>query len=256
MRLVAALLVLGLAAGCGDDDGGDTAPAAQAPPFAGLPWVLSSGLDVEGWEQTAPSAVFKNGTLGGSTGCNRYTSPYTVDGEALKLGAIASTQMACPPPADQVERAYVDALKRVAEWRMDDAELVLLDDGDAELLRFREASPVGEWEVTAFLKGSAVASPLPGTSITATFTEDGKLSGSAGCNRYTTSFTTDRGAIEIEPPASTKKLCPEEPEGVMDQEAAYLTALLSAVQYRVDGGSLSLLSADGTYVATFARPRP
>ena len=255
MRVVAALLLLGLAAGCGDDDGGDTAPAPQAPPFAGVPWVLSSGLDVEGWEQTAPSVVFKDGTLGGSTGCNRYTAPYTVDGESLTLGAIASTQMACPPPADEVERGYVDALKQVAQWRMDDAALVLLDDGAAELLRYREASPVGEWEVTAFLSGSAVASPLPGTSITATFTEDGKLTGSAGCNRYTTSFTTDHGGIEIEPAASTKKLCPE-PEGVMDQEAAYLAALPSAVQYRVDGGSLSLLSADGTYVATFARPRP
>ena len=255
MRVVAALLLLGLAAGCGEDDGGDTAPVAQAPPFAGVPWVLSSGLDVEGWEQTAPSAVFKDGTLGGSTGCNRYTGPYTVDGESLTLGAIASTQMACPPPAGEVERAYLDALQQVAQWRMDDAELVLLDDGATELLRYREASAVGEWEVTAFLSGSAVASPVPGTSITATFTEDGKLSGSAGCNRYTTSFTTDHGRIEIEPAASTKKLCPE-PEGVMDQEAAYLAALPSAVEYRVDGGSLSLLSADGTYVATFARPRP
>jgi heat shock protein HslJ len=252
MRVVAVLLVLGLVVGCGDDDEADTAPAAQAPAFTGVPWVLSSGLDVEGWEQTAPSAVFEDGTLGGSTGCNRYTSRYTVDGEALTLGAIASTQMTCPPPADKVERAYVDALQRVAQWRMDDAEFVLLDDGAAELLRYREASPVGEWAVTGFLSGSAVASPLPGTSITATFTEDGKLSGSGGCNRYTTSFTMDRGAIEIEPPASTKKLCPET-EGVMDQEAAYLRALLSAAEYRVDGGSLSLLSADGTYVATFTR---
>jgi heat shock protein HslJ len=253
MRLVVALLVLGLAAGCGDDDEGDTAPAAHAPPFAGVPWVLSSGLDVEGWERTAPSAVFEDGTLGGSTGCNRYTSTYTVDGEALTLGAIASTQMACPPPADEVERAYVDALQQVAQWRMDDAELVLLDDGAAELLRYREASPLGEWEVTAFLNGSAVASPLPGTSITATFTEGGKLTGSGGCNRYTTSFTTDQGRMRIEAPASTKKHCPE-PAGVMEQEAAYLAVLPSAVQFRVDGGSLSLLSADGTYVATLTRP--
>lgn len=255
MRLVAALLVLGLAAGCGDDDGGDTAPAAQAPPFAGLPWVLSSGLDVEGWERTAPSAVFKDGTLGGSTGCNRYTSRYTVDGEALTLGAIASTQMACPPPADEVERAYVDALQQVAQWRMDDAELVLLDNGAAELLRYREASALGEWEVTAFLKGSAVASPLPETSITATFAEGGKLTGSAGCNRYTASFTANQGRMKIDAPASTRKHC-DEPEGVMEQEAAYLAVLPSAVEYRVDGGSLSLLSADGTYVATLTRPRP
>jgi hypothetical protein len=32
---------------------------------------------------------------------------------------------------------------------------------------------------------------------------------------------------------------------------AYLAALPTAVQYRLDGGSLALLSADGTYVASF-----
>jgi heat shock protein HslJ len=83
-------------------------------------------------------------------------------------------------------------MQQVAQWRMDGAELVLLDDGAVELLRYRESSALGEWEVTAFLKGSAVASPLPGTSITATFTEGGKLTGSAGCNRNTASFTRTR----------------------------------------------------------------
>ena len=127
-----------------------------------------------------------------------------------------------------MERAYVDALGRVAGWRLDGEELVLLDEDDAEVLRYAAASPVGDWEVTAFLNGDAVSSPLPGTTLTATFGDDGTLSGSSGCNRYTTTYTTDQGAIEIAPPAGTKKLCPE-PEGVMEQEAAYLAALPTAV---------------------------
>ena len=44
-----------------------------------------------------------------------------------------------------------------------------------------------------------------------------------------------------------------EPEGVMDQEAAYLAALPTAVGYRLDGASLSLLSADGANVASYTR---
>jgi hypothetical protein len=39
----------------------------------------------------------------------------------------------------------------------------------------------------------------------------------------------------------------------MEQEAAYLAVLPTAVQYRVDGGSLALLSADGTYIAPLIR---
>ncbi len=43
----------------------------------------------------------------------------------------------------------------------------------------------------------------------------------------------------------------------MEQEAAYLAALPAAVSYRVDGDSLALLTADGTYVASFVRaPAP
>lgn len=39
----------------------------------------------------------------------------------------------------------------------------------------------------------------------------------------------------------------------MEQEAAYLAALSTAVRYRVDGGSLALLRADDTFVASYSR---
>ncbi len=250
---LAFLLVLGLTGGCGSDDGNGTMGARDAASFVGTPWVLAAGLDVDGWEAAPPSATFTDGTVGGSTGCNRFTGPYSVDGGSLEIGTLASTRMACAPPADAVERAYVSALGRVAGWRSDGAELVLLDGDGTELLRYRTATPVGEWIATAIQTGAALASPLPGTEITATFADDGTLTGSAGCNRYTTTYTTERGGIEIAPPAATKKACAA-PDGVMEQEAAYLAALPTAVRYRVDGGSLALLSADGTYVASFSRP--
>ncbi len=39
----------------------------------------------------------------------------------------------------------------------------------------------------------------------------------------------------------------------MEQEQAYLSALPLAVKYRVEGSKLSLLTAQGTYVATYQR---
>ena len=243
---VALLLALGLAAGCGGDDG----PGS----FVGVPWVVSSGVDLAG-SDAVPSATFTDDTVGGSTGCNRFTASYTVDGDAMEIGEIASTRMACPPPADAIERAYLAALGRVATWHLDGSELVLADDDNNELLRYEEASPVGDWEVTAFLSGDAVTSPLPGTTITAKFADDGTLTGSSGCNTYQTAFSLGKGSIEIEPPAATEMAC-DTPQGVMDQEAAYLAALPTAVGYRVDGGSLALVSADGTYVASYTRVRP
>jgi heat shock protein HslJ len=243
---LACLLAVGLAAGCGGDEEGNAAAAS----LADVPWVLSSGPDVEGWETAAPSATFAEGTVGGSTGCNRYTAPYTVEGDALEIGMVAATRIACPPPADSVERAYLSALARVTTWRAEDEELVLLAEDDVELLRFRTSTPVGDWEATAIQSGTAFASPLPGTEITARFAGDGTLTGSAGCNTYRTTFSTDRGGIEIASPAATKKACAK-PAGVMEQDAAYLAALPTATHYRVDGGSLALLRADGTYAVSF-----
>ena len=249
----ALLLALALAAGCGGDEGsGTTATGGSAEPasLAGVPWRLVSGLDVEGFEASPPSATFENGVVGGSTGCNHYGGPVTIDGDSMKIGMIAATQIACPPPADSVERAYLAALAEVAGWRMDGSALVLVNaDGD-ELLRYEAASPVGDWEATSIQTGDALASPLPGTTITATFADDGTLSGSSGCNQYTGSYTLDGGEIEIGPLVATKKACAA-PEGVMEQEAAYLAVLPTATHFRLDGQSLALLATDGTFVASY-----
>ena len=87
--------------------------------------------------------------------------------------------------------------------------------------------------------------------LTAIFDEDGMLSGSSGCNTYTSEYTTDKGAIEIAAVAGTKKACAE-PAGVMEQEASYL-ALLPAVKFRVDGRALELLNVDDKRLVSFTR---
>ena len=243
---LAALLVLVAAGGCGGDDEAASDPSA----VEGVPWVLVSGVDVDGWEASAPSISFgEDGTASGSSGCNQWGGSYEFDGDTLELGEIAMTAMGCPPPADEVERAYMDALQQANRWRLEDEELVLLDD-DAELLRYGAASPVGDWQATGLLQGDAFTSLLAGTEITASFDEDGALSGSAGCNTYNSTYTTDGGTIEIAEPSSTRMACPE-PEGVMDQEAAYLAALPTAVGFRVERGVLELLNAEGSAVVTY-----
>ena len=252
MRLViaplAALLAMASGLACGDDDGSSADPSA----LQGLPWVLVSGLDVEGWEETAPSATFEDGRVAGSTGCNQFTASYTVAGDALEIGPIASTRMACPPPADSVERDYVAALEQVRAWRVENGELMLVDADETEVLRYQAATPAGSWQATGFLQGRCVKSLIAGTEITASFDSSGTLSGSAGCNTYRATYTTDRGGIEITQLAATEKACAS-PAGLMEQEAAYLAALPTAVRYRVGGRSLELLSAEGTIVVSYTR---
>ena len=113
----------------------------DADSFVGVPWIISGGIEVPGWELVAPSATFSDGRVHGSTGGNRFTAEYVIEGDALQIGPIAATRMACMPPADEVERAYLDALGRVKGCRLDDPELVLVDGDGVELLRYRAEAP-------------------------------------------------------------------------------------------------------------------
>lgn len=221
-------------------------------PFEGIPWVLASGVALEIPDDAAPSATFLDGRLSGSTGCNRYSGTYTVDGDRLEIGPVASTLMACLPPLDALERGYLGALEAVAAWSVDADALVLVDAGGEDLLRFGPASPVGVWEVTGYLRGDAFTSVLSGTTITADFGGDGELAGSAGCNRYRASYETDGGRIAISAAAATRKHCPE-PDGVMEQEAGYLALLAAATRFQVGGRTLELLGADGARLVTLTR---
>jgi heat shock protein HslJ len=62
-------------------------------------------------------AFAAGGRVSGADGCNRLTGSYTVKGEALAFGQIASTQMACPGMED-VARRFQGALKGTSHWRL------------------------------------------------------------------------------------------------------------------------------------------
>lgn len=250
LRLIALLplVAVALLAGCGGTD--DEVDAAS---LTGAPWTLVAGLDVPGWEEVAPSATFEQGRLGGSTGCNRYGAAYELDGASISLGEIASTRIACEGTAQAVEEAYLAALADVARWQVADDQLTLADADGEELLRFAVPTLSGSWTVTALLTADAVISPLARTELTARF-DDGELSGNAGCNGYGAGYRAERGTIEIEQPISTQMACLR-PAGVMEQEQAYLAALPLAASYRIEGETLTLLTAEGTIVATYERAR-
>jgi heat shock protein HslJ len=101
------------------------------------------------------------------------------------------------------------------------------------------------WVVQHLTVDGTQTHPIEGSSLTATFDGD-NVSGLAGCNSFSGGFTTDGDSIEIGPLASTMVFC----DGVMDQEAAYLTLLQSADSYSVDGDTLTL-EVDGGAVLEF-----
>jgi heat shock protein HslJ len=80
---------------------------------------------------------------------------------------------------------------------------------------------------------------LPGTEITAVLGADNTMSGSAGCNTYSTTYQVNGSNVTIAPPAVGKTVC-SEPPGIMEQENTYITALAQVTSFQVSGDRLEL----------------
>jgi heat shock protein HslJ len=91
----------------------------------------------------------------------------------------------------------------------------------------------------------------PDVLATATFS-DGRVSGSAGCNRYMGAFALDGRSMRLTGIASTMRACPPPHSTV---EAAFLSALDRVTGFALAAGRLDLLSADGAVLLRF-EPRP
>ena len=76
----------------------------------------------------------------GSSGCNSYRGPFTVNGTSLTIGPeIAGTRKACAPAPTAVEQAYLARLPQVASYEITGTTLTLRSKSGATLLVY-EAS--------------------------------------------------------------------------------------------------------------------
>jgi heat shock protein HslJ len=225
----------------------------------GMNWLLTAQM-VDGEMTPVPDGIIaslsmEDGMAGGSGGCNNWFSDYTLDGFELSFGAIGATQMFCEGAAGEVEQAYLANLGLVAAYQSGGIQMALLDADGEFLLEFDLAplgSVVGDWVATGINNGvGGVVSSEMTTGVTATFTEDGQLSGSDGCNQYDTTYEIDGDSISIAPEiATTRVACEDEVEA---QAQEYYAALANATTWSVDvQGNLELRDDSGALQVSYA----
>src|SRR5215471_11812825 len=155
-------------------------------------------------------AFAADGTFSARADCNQVNGTYRQFGRRLTLQLGPSTLVACPP--DSKADDFVQQLGAVTSQAGTDTALVLnlrLDSGSMVF----EAQPEltlsnTSWNVQSYNNGrAAVTTPLPDTSMTVVFAEDGTISGSSGCNAYAGTYTVDGTSISISEVATTRLFC-------------------------------------------------
>ena len=112
------------------------APAREGEPLENTYWKLTrlGGNAVSGTPgQREPHLIINSEThrARGYGGCNGFGGEYRLEGDNIRLGPLAATQMACVQGM-QNEQSFLQALDRVRRWRIDGTRLELLDQsGDA-----------------------------------------------------------------------------------------------------------------------------
>ena len=235
-----------------------TSQPAPAQGLGGTAWIVTS-LNGQGVVPAAPPtmAFGADGKVSGTGGCNQYTAPYQTTGSSIAVGDIASTLMLCEGAAGTQETAFLGVLRAATSWRVGDDGVLHLD-GAGEIVADAAAqaptpvtSPagsgsglVGAWDLAEMGPTADFAHLQP----TIEFAAEGTVSGFAGCNTFSGSYTTDGATLTFGPMATTKMAC-ERPGSAV--EADYLAALSGVTGWTVEPDGRLLL--DGAVPLRYAR---
>ena len=241
-----------------------TSPGSSGQPLTGTEWTLtdyvSGGKSLQTLDGTRITMIFGDGgQITGTAGCNHYFASYEMKGTAITIGQAGSTEMACM--ADGVmeqESAYLMLLSKAASVTTGNDRLTFADATGTTILSYARIVPPApeplagtNWTLDSFYTGDAVSSVISGTTITAVFNEDGRVSGSAGCNNYFGTYTVSGNSLSISSIGSTKMNCPG--RGVILQESTYLTSISKAASFTISGTRLSLADANGATLLSFTK---
>ena len=234
-------------------------------PLIGTFWRLESCRTADAASWFIPgetiTAVFHENWITGSDGCNYYSAHYNLTGNSLSIGTIRSTLMSCIRLGNVIQREcnYYSLLRKVNTVTAHDDRLIFLDAEGTPVLSFTKIWPeplVGTtWRLVHYHTPNALLSVIPGTSITAIFDENGRVTGSAGCNNYFAQYNLTGNLLSINTigaaPDKHDRVC--NAPGVMVQEGTYLALLGNVRNFSIQGEELRFPDDEGATLLEYKK---
>ncbi len=125
--------------------------------------------------------------------------------------------------------------------------------GQADMTADWSAVTGKDWQLTMLINGDNTLTPTAPIQPSATFTDDGKISGSSGCNNYFGTYTQNAGQLSFSPLGATRKMCMND---AMEIEMAFDAATGQVAGWQLSEGNLVLRDTNGKPVMTFTTKAP
>jgi heat shock protein HslJ len=140
--MLLSLLVTAALTGCAADE-----PTSEPLPAVGTDWEVVSYNDQDVLLEpflgtTLTLRLNADGTATGSGGCNTFTGPYTLEGDNISIGPLATTRMLCAEPAQTMdqEATYLAALQAAQKVVLKSYGMEFTDPQQATLILFEQAT--------------------------------------------------------------------------------------------------------------------
>jgi heat shock protein HslJ len=221
-----------------------------ADPLGTWLWLRTEYADGSSVDASDPNAytlsLLEDRRITFQADCNSGSGTYLIAGSRIAIQPGPMTLAECGPQSQG--DVFLSDLGQAVSYAVSGDQLVLNTRGGAASMSFSRMPPPAltgvQWQVTGINNGrGAVMSVLAETQVTATFADDGMVTGSTGCNGFQASYTADDSSLSVGPIITTRRACAS--EAANTQEQAFLTALAAASTYEFSGQQLKVHDADG-----------
>lgn len=195
------------------------------------------------------------GTVGGVAMCNNYGGGFTIDQDALKVEALATTRMACPEDAMEAESTYLEVLEGAQSYQILGETLTITSEkGFLVFAANRDPLEGTHWRLTSM--GPVESPSIPGADadFTAQFIPgesgpSGMIVGRTGCNDYNAAYVANLKELKVNIPMLTNVSdCPQD---FWEQEQQFFLGLNGATSYRILGNTLQIPYDEGRQALNF-----
>jgi heat shock protein HslJ len=265
LMLMTCLIVIGCMPP-GEVAGGADAKATGAKALsATVTWSLKTltrngkNIPIPANAKDAPTVSFSKGRMHGTAVCNSYDGTYRAykTGEFKNYG-FSMTEMGCLNM--QLEDDFIAMLGSATRFDVTNGTLTMNDGSTKNQLVFAPFKPPTplplkgtKWTLQYFGESSKDTDSVRNVAgaVTLTIADDGRVTGSTGCNSYGTSAAVDGKTLVIGD--LTMTLLPCASEALRKQESLYTGLLPQMKQFSTTDEQLSLKNADGSRSLIFKK---